>query len=214
MKGRQSRFASQALGPAALRKLSWRTWDGGGAMSGVFLSYSRADRDLAERIVKGLRGLGADVWWDEDMPGVDWREELERQINELSAVLVIWTPSSSQSKNVMSEARLGDRKDKLVNVVWGVPAPPPPFDIINALPLEGWNGRDTHHGWVRVVRTVEDCLARSGGVQRGELTDALAEHEASIRKNEDDLAAATDAFQAAQQAERAAESDATAAAQA
>jgi len=105
-------------------------------MSGIFLSYSRADRDLAERIVKGLRGLGADVWWDEDMPGVDWRGELERQINELSAVLVIWTPSSSQSKNVMGDARLVDRKDKLVNVVWGVTAPPPPFDAINALPLQ------------------------------------------------------------------------------
>ena len=49
-------------------------------MSGVFLSYSRGDRALAEQIIQGLRALGIDVWWDEDMPGVDWQEELERQI--------------------------------------------------------------------------------------------------------------------------------------
>ena len=51
-------------------------------MAGVFLSYSRADRAIAKRMVKGLRDSGVDAWWDEDMPGVDWQAELERQIHE------------------------------------------------------------------------------------------------------------------------------------
>ena len=170
-------------------------------MSGVFLSYSRADRDLAERIVLGLRGLGADVWWDEDMPGVDWREELNRQLERLSAVLVIWTPASSGSKNVMAEARLGDRKEKLVNVICGVPSPPAPFDAINGLPLDGWTGSVGHHGWERVVRTVEDFLVKSGDAKPGELIGALRGRQTAIRERQQAFAQAEDAFRDAKSAE-------------
>ena len=95
-------------------------------MSGIFLSYSRVDRALAEQVLAGLRGLGVDVWWDEDMPGVDWQQELEHQINELAAVLVLWTPASINSKNVRDEARLSQHTDKLINVLAGVSAPPFP----------------------------------------------------------------------------------------
>ena len=69
-------------------------------MSGVFLSYSRTDRVLAEQVVRALRSIGVDVWWDQDMPGVDWQHELERQVTELSALVVIWTPASINSEYV------------------------------------------------------------------------------------------------------------------
>src|SRR4029077_17741801 len=79
----------------------------GVGMSGVFLSYSRTDRVLAEQVVRALRSIGVDVWWDQDMPGVDWQQELERQVTELSALVVIWTPASINSEYVRDEARLG-----------------------------------------------------------------------------------------------------------
>jgi len=96
--------------------------------------------------------VGIDVWWDEDMPGVDWQEELERQISSLAAVVVLWTPKSVASKNVRDEARLGLRTDKLVNVLAGVSEPPFPFDRVNGLPLDGWTGREPHRGWGRWCR--------------------------------------------------------------
>jgi hypothetical protein len=170
-------------------------------VSGIFLSYSRVDRELASHIVFGLRSLGVDVWWDEDMPGVDWQEELKRQLNELSAVLVIWSPASTASKNVMAEARLGDRREKLINIIWGVGSPPPPFDAINGLPLTGWTDREPHNGWSRVVRTVEDFLVRTGSVTAGHVTSALAERERTIRGRQDAIALAIEAYQAAQGAE-------------
>jgi hypothetical protein len=173
-------------------------------VSGIFVSYSRVDRELAARIVSGLRALGVDVWWDEDMPGVDWQEELKRQLGELSAVLVIWSAASSGSKNVMAEARLGDRKEKLINIIWGVASPPPPFDAINGLPLGGWTGREPHNGWSRVVRTVEDFLVRSGNVDAGQVTSALAARERTIRGQQDAIALSLEAYQVAQTAEAAA----------
>ena len=105
-------------------------------MAGVFLSYSRADRETAVQLTRGLRGLGVDVWWDEDMAGVDWQAELEHQITELTGVVVLWTPSSRDSPNVRDEARLALGREKLINVIVGLPQPPFPFDRVT-LPAEG-----------------------------------------------------------------------------
>ena len=180
-------------------------------MSGVFLSYSRGDRAPAEQIIQGLRVLGVDVWWDEDMPGVDWQEELERQINELACVLVLWTPQSRGSKNVKDEARLGLRSEKLVNVLIGAPEPPFPFDRVNGLPLDGWTGREPHHGWTRVVQTVEPLIVKAGGAKPGEITGALARRDRALRLAQATIEEAEHAFQDAQIRETEAAETATAA---
>ncbi|HEY3800484.1 MAG TPA: toll/interleukin-1 receptor domain-containing protein [Caulobacteraceae bacterium] len=173
-------------------------------MSGVFLSYSRGDRALADQVIRGLRSLGVDVWWDEDMPGVDWQEELARQIQELSAVVVLWTPLSLNSKNVRDEARLGQSTEKLVNVLAGVPAPPFPFDRTNGLPLDGWTGREPHGGWARLVATVQDRLVAKGVIKDGDLTQALAGRDRTLRDRRTAFAAAETAFTAAKSDEEAA----------
>jgi hypothetical protein len=180
-------------------------------MSGVFLSYSRADRDLAERVVRGLRAVGVQVWWDEDMRGVDWQEELEHQISELGAVMVLWTPSSANSKHVRDEARLALDTDKLVNVLDGVTKPPFPFDRINAMPVDGWTGRESHRGWTRLVATVEEKLIEAGGVTTGQITGALARLDRDLHLKQAAAAAAQEAFQEAQAREAEADEAAKAA---
>jgi hypothetical protein len=166
-------------------------------LSGVFLSYSRGDRALAAQVTARLRSLGIEVWWDEDMPGVDWQFELERQINELAAVLVLWTPLSVGSMNVRDEARLGQQINKLVNGLSGVPAPPFPFDRINGLPLDGLRDGAPHPGWTRLVKTIEEHLVRAGSAKPGEITNALARHEQALLAKQ---AALTDAEAGYQQA--------------
>ena len=151
-------------------------------MSGVFLSYSRADHSLAARILRRLRGLGVEVWWDEDMPGVDWQEELQAKAAELSGVLVVWTPNSVSSRHVKDEARLARENDKLINVVAGVSQPPFPYDSVNALPLDGWTGREPHGGWSRTVQTVESLLVAARAAKPGEITGALARREGEIHR--------------------------------
>jgi hypothetical protein len=167
-------------------------------MSGVFLSYSRGDRALAEQIIQGFRVLGIDVWWDEDMPGVDWQEELERQIGELAGVVVLWTTNSSASKNVKDEARLGLRSEKLVNILAGTSEPPFPFDRVNGLPLDGWTGREQHRGWMRVVQTVEALMVKAGGAKPGQIMSALAQRDHALRQAQDSIGEAEQAFQDAQ----------------
>ena len=180
-------------------------------MSGVFLSYSRGDRALADKVIRGLRPIGVDVWWDEDMPGVDWQEELARQIQQLAAVVVIWTPLSSASKNVRDEARLGQHTEKLVNAMFGVAEPPFPFDRTNGLPLDGWTGREPHRGWTRLVQTIEDRLVAAGVAKPGQLMAAQAAREASVRAGGERIAAAEQEFQAAKVGEESATDAVTAA---
>jgi hypothetical protein len=177
-------------------------------MSGVFLSYSRGDRELADQIIRGLRAVGVEVWWDEDMRGVDWQEELERRISNLAGVALLWTPNSVSSKHVKDEARLALENDKLVNIVAGVSRPPFPYDRVNGLPLDGWNGRQPHRGWTRLVETVEEKIVEAGGAKPGEITGALARRDQHLRDRQDAFESAQKAFSDAQGVEG--ESDKTA----
>jgi len=170
-------------------------------MSGLFLSYSRADRALADRIIRGLRAVGVAVWWDEDMRGVDWQMELEHRISELAGVMVIWTPHSINSNPVRDEARLGLETDKLVNVLGGVTKPPFPYDRINGLPVDGWTGREPHRGWSRLIETVEELVVANGGARPGDITVAQAMREEEIRVKQEAIAAALEASETAESRE-------------
>ena len=119
------------------------------------------------------------------------------QVTELTALVVIWTPASIVSEYVRDEARLALSRHKLVNAMSGVPAPPFPFDRINGLPIDNWNGRDSHGGWSRLVATLDEYLERAGVGKDGELTAALAWREQAVRDAQSAASAAEETFQEA-----------------
>jgi len=149
-------------------------------------------------MVNALRSLGVTIWWDEDMRGVDWQEELEQQIIGLAAVIVLWTPNSVASKHVKDEARLALEADKLINAVSGVPKPPFPYDRVNGLPLDSWDGREPHGGWRRLIETVDGRLAKSDVTAAGAVIAALGRLEEDRRNKQKAFGEAQGAFQAAQ----------------
>ncbi|HWF76189.1 MAG TPA: TIR domain-containing protein, partial [Caulobacteraceae bacterium] len=170
-------------------------------MAGVFLSYARFDSELGERIVAGLRSLDVECWWDRDMPGVDWPSEIERQIDAMSALVVIWTAASKDSKYVRAEAIPAFDREKLVNIMFGVKEPPLPFNLYNGFQLDGWTGREPHDGWTRLVRTLEAKLVKAGDIKQGQLTAALGRREQGVRRRQGALTAAEEAFAAAKAAD-------------
>lgn len=167
-------------------------------MPGVFVSYSRADRAFAEQVIRGLALVGVSAWWDENMGGVDWQEELETQIGGLAAVMVLWTPNSVGSKNVRDEARLALKAEKLVNVLHGVSEPPFPFDRVNGLPLDTWSGREPHGGWSRLVQTLDELMAQAGDSRPGDFIRAQSRRDQDMKLKQQALAAALGVLQAAQ----------------
>jgi hypothetical protein len=74
-------------------------------MSQIFVCYSRADREFAERLVKDLRAVGIDLWFDQQdiSPGDPWDSAIEQALATTPEMLVILSPNSVSSQNVMDE---------------------------------------------------------------------------------------------------------------
>ncbi len=73
-------------------------------MAHVFISYKREDIAFAKELETRLGNSGFEVWRDEQIPGgKKWLEEIELQIHESFAVLVIVTPQAMESEWVNYE---------------------------------------------------------------------------------------------------------------
>jgi hypothetical protein len=59
------------------------------SLADVFVSYVHEDRAIAEKISRGLEGVGLSVWWDRHIPGgVDFTKEIDR--------IQVWSSSTTQ----------------------------------------------------------------------------------------------------------------------
>ena len=68
----------------------------------VFISHSFTDLSLARRVGDALRSSGIDAWdTSEVFPGDNWGEEVGRALREASAMIVLLTPDSVRSGNVV-----------------------------------------------------------------------------------------------------------------
>jgi uncharacterized protein YfbU (UPF0304 family) len=84
-------------------------------MARLFLSYSRADRFVAAKLVEFLEREGHEVWWDRKLEGgASFTAEIEQRIVEAKKVLVIWSRESVNSDFVRDEADRGRKWKKLV----------------------------------------------------------------------------------------------------
>jgi hypothetical protein len=84
-------------------------------MTDVFLSYSSADRPVAERVQAQLAARGLDVFWDQTIPaGQDWDTWIRARLTEARTVVVLWSRTSVQSPNVRHEAMVARDAGKLL----------------------------------------------------------------------------------------------------
>lgn len=74
-------------------------------MADVFVSYSRADRGVAEALANDLKACGLDVWWDRELnAGDDFLGMIATEIAKAKATVVIWSKTAVMSKWVRGEA--------------------------------------------------------------------------------------------------------------
>lgn len=71
----------------------------------IFFSYSRFDTPFALRLAQDLRESGANIWIDQlDIPaGSHWDSAVEKALETADCVLIILSPTSIVSPNVMDE---------------------------------------------------------------------------------------------------------------
>jgi adenylate cyclase len=108
-------------------------------MARIFLSYSREDVETARELAGVLANAGHTVWWDRHLHGgANFSSEIERELKDADAVLVLWSPSSLGSAWVQDEAAEGRDSSRLIPAVLGSVKPPLGFRQIQCIDLSEW----------------------------------------------------------------------------
>jgi TIR domain len=76
------------------------------ASSHVFVSYARADLDYARRLIAYVRSAGVPAWTDDALDvGDRWVTTLQGRLDECAALVVVMSPTASESVWVEREIR-------------------------------------------------------------------------------------------------------------
>jgi adenylate cyclase len=85
-------------------------------MADIFISYSSKDREKADQLIELLSSAGLSVWIDRQ--GIDvatsWSGEIVDAIDQCKALVVLLSPASVASKNVVREVALAFEKNKKI----------------------------------------------------------------------------------------------------
>jgi TolB-like protein len=133
------------------------------AMTNVFVSYARPDKERVEPIVAFIDSVVGDVWWDDRLiAGEYFTDEVERRLNEADFVVVVWTPTSVRSKWVMDEAAVGRDAEKLLPVCLDGQIAPLGFRHVHATDFSKWDGTPND----KCARALREALTRKPGEAR------------------------------------------------
>jgi hypothetical protein len=174
-------------------------------MADIFISYSKAERDLTVALARDLESQGFTVWWDTSLlPGDDFPDEIKRQIDAACVAIVIWSESSVGSRWVKAEAQRADDLRKLITVHTSGLDPrtiPMPYNVIQSVDLserakiyaalekrgvKRARGRTAEE--VQVLRKllgvadIAECEVTGGGAQAAHTDEAGAKAEEQPRR--------------------------------
>lgn len=132
-------------------------------MADIFISYSRNDRERCMAIRDALIALKVNVWSDARIgAGSSFDREIEREIAEARALLVLWSAASVESDWVRNEARTGKEENRLVATQIAPCQLPLEFRSIQAELLpEGAEG-GAHPAWLNVLSAIGGLVGRPG----------------------------------------------------
>lgn len=106
-------------------------------MADVFVSYARSDKALVAPLVAAIENQGWSVWWDPAIsPGQEFDRQITVELAAASAVLVVWTPRSVESRWVRGEGRDGADRGILVPVRFGDAVLPIDFRAFHTIDLD------------------------------------------------------------------------------
>jgi len=130
-------------------------------MTDIFLSYTEKDREQARRVAAMLESVGWTVWWDRRIPaGETWRSVLEKALENMRCMIVLWSARSIESEWVYEEATEGRRLGKLLPVMIEAVRPPAGFREIQAADLTNWDGSREFEGMRMLLIDLENFLGK------------------------------------------------------
>lgn len=126
----------------------------------AFFSYSREDSEFALRLAADLKAAGSAVWIDQiDIgPGELWDRKVEEALKHCPSVLVILSPASANSNNVLDEVSYAlDQKKSLIPVLYK--------DCEIPFRLRRFQHLDFRSDYDRMLHELRKCLHPGGAPQ-------------------------------------------------
>jgi adenylate cyclase len=110
-------------------------------LADIFVSYSRQDKALVAPLVAALESEGWSVWWDPEIaPGEEFDSLISRELERARSLVVVWTPTSVDSRWVRGEARDAADRGVLVPVRFQNARMPIDFRAVHTTDLDQWSG--------------------------------------------------------------------------
>jgi len=130
-------------------------------MADIFMSYTEKDRDAVSRLADMLKSVGWSVWWDRRIPaGQTWRSVLDKELQGMRCMVVLWSTHSVESEWVSEEAAEGRNLGRLVPVSIERVRPPAGFREIQAADLVDWDGSRDFIGLQRLIEDLERMIGK------------------------------------------------------
>jgi len=85
-------------------------------MEKIFISYSRVDRQIADKIKSNLTAMAETVWIDRDeiIGGELWRAQIVEAIENCNTFILVLSSTSVKSKYVLQELNVADTERKRI----------------------------------------------------------------------------------------------------
>jgi hypothetical protein len=129
-------------------------------MYDAFLSYSRKDKVIAEKLATTLHGAGFSIWWDQEVPiGRSFSRYIQEQLAQCKAVIVLWSKASTTSDWVCAEAEEGKERGILVPALVEPVSIPLGFRSLQTADLSAWDHHAESPELLRLINSVS-LLAR------------------------------------------------------
>ena len=148
-------------------------------MAKVFLSYAREDASAAKQLAECIGRAGHQVWWDRQIEGGSrFSAEIDRELKNSDAVVVIWTRASIESPWVQDEAAEGRDAGRLVPVILGTDKPPLGFRQFQSIDFGDWNGEGDPPALDALIR----AIAQKGGEPQSATSSGKPAEKVSERR--------------------------------
>jgi len=134
----------------------------------IFISYARADEDVARLVALAFEQEGFNVWWDAALhSGETFDEVIEKELRAAKAVVVLWSPRSVSSRWVRAEATLADRNRTLAPAIIEPCDRPIIFELTHTVDLTNWTGDTNDPVWQAYLYDIRRLIGERTEGQTG-----------------------------------------------
>ena len=130
-------------------------------MADIFISYASRDRERAQQLADTLTAnFPWTVWWDRDIAvGRNFDEEISRELERASCVIVLWTANAKNTDWVGNEVAAAAKRKVLIPALYDGELPPLQVFRLQGCNLNDWDGDSDHEEFRKLIKGVSALIA-------------------------------------------------------